>query len=344
MTELLPPASALDVLRGRAPLVGSRLDPLRPRGFISPVEARVLLGLAYGDLAEEEARYLDSVRGPGADAKLLVRVALARLGAQNEARAVERPVIVSAAVDNVTIPEAVDAIFAQHTSEPRATRSYMVHFVHPHALNLAAFDAEYRSLLRRADLVLPDGVGLRLAAKILGVGLRHNVNGTDLLPLLCARAAEAGRPLLLVGGAEGVAEACRENLLAHTPGLSIPFIHHGFLDEAALARVKAELRKHPGALLLVGMGSPLQERWAWANASDVPGLTVITVGGLFDFFSGRIARAPQEWRELGLEWLWRLKQEPTRLAKRYLLGNPLFLSLAVKQRLFGPRAGDTKER
>jgi N-acetylglucosaminyldiphosphoundecaprenol N-acetyl-beta-D-mannosaminyltransferase len=87
------------------------------------------------------------------------------------------------------------------------------------------------------------------------------------------------------------------------------------------------------------MGSPIQERFAWEHLAHIPTATVITVGGLFDFFSGRVPRAPLAWRELGLEWLFRLVQEPRRLAKRYLVGNPLFLLLALKQRLLEGSVG-----
>ncbi|MEZ4255718.1 MAG: WecB/TagA/CpsF family glycosyltransferase [Polyangiales bacterium] len=219
-------------------------------------------------------------------------------------------------------------------------RARMVHFVHPHALNLAAFDADYAALLADADIILPDGVGLRIAAKMLGVALEHNVNGTDLLPLLCARATASARPLILIGGAEGVASACADALVRSHPGLRVPFTSHGFLDAAGIARVEEAVRAHAPCVVLVGMGSPLQERWAWEHLASIPRITVLTVGGLFDFFSGRIPRSPLVWRELGLEWLWRLRQEPTRLGRRYLLGNPLFLTLAAKQRLFGPNAAD----
>ncbi len=87
----------------------------------------------------------------------------------------------------------------------------------------------------------------------------------------------------------------------------------------------------------VGMGSPRQEAWAEEHLSGVAGLTVLTVGGLFDFFSGRMPRAPLAVRELGLEWAYRLAQEPRRLASRYLVGNPLFVSRVVRQRLVGRR-------
>lgn len=325
--DLLPRAPLGDVLRGRAPLVGSRLDARAPRGFVSPVESRVHLGIPYGDLASEEARLLGQ-RSMKRDAGVVLRAAVsAALRPSGSMRSVARPRIVSARVNNVTIEEALEAIVEGGTR--------MVHFVHPHALNLAAFDKEHAARLARADLVLPDGIGIRVAAAMLGVAMRHNLNGTDLLPLLCERAANRGVPLALVGAAPGVAEACAERLKEATPGLKVALVSHGFLDEAASLRLAEQIKRLGRSIVLIGMGSPLQERWAWQYLGDAPEATVLTVGGLFDFFSGRVPRAPVWCRELGLEWAFRLSQEPRRLAKRYLVGNPLFLMLAARQRVSG---------
>src|SRR5262249_43415542 len=149
-----------------------------------------------------------------------------------------KPYIVSAPVDNVTYREALEAIFAT----PAKGRAAMLHFVHPHALNLAAFDSDHRERLARADLLLPDGVGLRVAASILGVSLRGNVSGTDLLPLRCTEASQRGVPLALIGGAPGVASSCAERLLRDTPGLSIPLHSHGYLSDDEASGIARELR------------------------------------------------------------------------------------------------------
>jgi len=328
--EPLPRARLADVLRGRAPVVGSRFDGVERRGLVSPVEARLLMGIPYGDLAADERAYLRAVeRSLRSDAGVLARAAFARaLAPPGGARPEDRPRIVSATVDNVTIDRAVAAIF----EPPPTDRARMVCFVHPHALNLATFDRDFALLLADADLVLPDGIGVRIAAALLGVAMRHNLNGTDLLPLLCDAAVAERVPLALIGAAEGVAEACAENLRRDHPGLQTPVVHHGYLDDAASGSIAEQVGQLGRALVLVGMGSPRQERWAREHLAGVGGITVITVGGLFDFFSGRIQRAPVAWREMGLEWAWRLRQEPGRLARRYLLGNPLFLALALAQR------------
>ncbi len=333
---LLPRASLTDVVRGRAPLVGSRLRSDGPRGFASPIEARMHLGVLYEDPLEAESAAL-SGRSAASDLGLLVRVGLARAlgGGAQEAPPEPRPFIVSAHVDNVSIDDAVRGVL----EAPRG-RGRLVVFVHPHALNLARFDRDLQAQLGRADRVFGDGVGVRLAARVLGTPLLANVNGTDLLPRLCAAASEQGVPLVLVGAKEGVAARCAEKLRGAHPGLSIPMTSHGFLDAPATARVLADIRALGRVVLLVGMGSPIQERWASAARDALPEATVVTVGGLFDFFSGDVPRAPLAVRELGLEWAFRMAQEPRRLARRYLVGNPLFLALACAQRL-GSHAPDS---
>lgn len=292
------------------------------------------MGIPYGRLEEEELRYLDDERRSARrDAALLMRTAVARaLSPRHGGRELERPFIVSAHVANLTIDDAVSAIFAPRSAE-RADRAKMVHFVHPHALNLATFSREFRGMLAEADLVLPDGIGVRLAASLLGVSMRHNLNGTDLLPVLCREAASRDLPMALVGGAPGVAADCGEVLRRQQPGLRIALTQAGYLDDAGSAQVAASIRELGPSIVLVGMGSWRQEQWAWRWLRDANEAVVVTVGGLFDFFSGQVPRAPVAWRELGLEWLWRLRQEPGRLGKRYLVGNPLFLALAVAQRL-----------
>lgn len=328
-SALAPRASLGDVVRRRSPLVGARLAKGGRRGFVSPVEARVHLGIAYGDLEAEERAYLERPRSFADDAKVALRALLAATLGLGGGRAERRPFVVSAKVDNASLDEALSGIL----DRPRGGRARQVHFVHPHALNTAFANAALRAQLARADLVLPDGIGLRLAARLLGVSLRHNLNGTDLLPVLCARAAAEGIPLALVGAAEGIAEACRDRLLAATPGLSIPIAHHGYLDEEASRGIAQRIGALGRVIVLVGMGTPLQEDWAHRHLAALPECTAVTVGGLFDFFSGRMPRAPLALRELGLEWAFRLVQEPRRLARRYLVGNPLFLTLAALQRI-----------
>lgn len=334
-SPLLPRAKLKDVLGGRARLVGSRFDERKPRGMLSPVEARLRMGIPYDDLRVAEEDYL-SRRTFRRDLGVVARAALAAaLSPSRRGATAPRPFIVSARLDNLSISEAIETILAQ----PESSRGRLVFFVHAHALNLARFNREYAKVLAEADALLPDGVGIRLAGRLLGVAMRHNVNGTDLFPLLCRAAAEQHVPVVMVGGAPGIAEACAKRMAAEYPMLQVPIACPGFFaTEEDSQRVADRIAALGRVLVLVGMGSPRQEQWAWRFLRHTPGATVLTVGGLFDFYSGRMPRAPIFWRETGMEWAFRLLQEPRRLAKRYLVGNPLFLALALEQRvrrLFG---------
>ena len=126
------PDMLADVVKGKTPLVGSRLDPNAPRGLVSPVESRVHLGIPYGDLAEDEAKYLRE-RRPSDDAGVLLRALIASVLAQDEKVEHPAPKIVSAKVHNLTINEALDGIFAHPGGRRRAN---IVHFVHPHASDI----------------------------------------------------------------------------------------------------------------------------------------------------------------------------------------------------------------
>jgi N-acetylglucosaminyldiphosphoundecaprenol N-acetyl-beta-D-mannosaminyltransferase len=328
VTRLLPRASLRDLLRGNARLIGSRLPGGSPRGYVSPIEARLHMGIAYGDLRLDEERYFEA-RTIRSDAGVLVRAAISRVFAQNGVPTEARPLIVSARVDNLTVEDALDRIFL---AAPR-DRARMVHFAHPHSLTVGEMNRAHAGRLARADLVLPDGIGVRLAGAVLGTAVPYNLNGTDLLPLICQRAVKADMALALIGGQPGVVDECARRLLATHPGLRIPIVRHGFLDVAQIEETVMAVRSLSPCLVLVGMGSPLQEEWAWQHLASVGGAVVLTVGGLFDFYSERIPRAPKALRELGLEWTFRLWQEPRRLARRYLLGIPFFLGLVLRQRL-----------
>ena len=189
-------------------------------------------------------------------------------------------------------------------------------FVNAHCLNLAYVDAAYAEILRRCDVVWPDGTGVRMAGRRLGFPVPENVNGTDLFPLLSGR-------VFLYGAAPGVAERAAENVRAKYPQMTVVGTADGFGDERAV--IEAVNRVRPD-ILLVAKGVPLQEKWIAAHLGELKCGCVIAVGGLLDFVSGRIPRAPLWMRRLGIEWLYRLKCEPVRMFRRYVIGNPLFLS------------------
>ena len=210
-------------------------------------------------------------------------------------------------------------------------------------VNIAASDETYRNRLAAMDWVFVDGIGMRIAGRLLNQPVRGNVNGTDLLPRLCAALATHGRSLYLLGGRPGVAEAAADWARTRYPGLRIAGTRHGYFGADDTDSVVAEIHATRPDVLLVAMGVPIQEAWMERHASATGATVTLGVGGLFDFYSGRIPRAPVWMREIGLEWVYRLMQEPGRMWRRYVIGNPLFLrrALGAARRLRQADAAET---
>jgi N-acetylglucosaminyldiphosphoundecaprenol N-acetyl-beta-D-mannosaminyltransferase len=209
----------------------------------------------------------------------------------------------------------------------------IVFFINAHCCNIAATDKNYADALRQADLLFADGFGVALAARMWGQRLRDNINGTDLFPLLCELAAARGVPIALLGAKPGVAEQCAARMSARYTGLRVVFTRDGYADAANPERTIASINRSGARILLVAKGVPLQELWITQHAEAINLPILMGVGALFDFYSGRIRRAPIALRRLKLEWLFRLSLEPRRLFTRYILGNPLFVYRALKMRL-----------
>lgn len=200
-----------------------------------------------------------------------------------------------------------------------------------HTVNLAYEDPEYLGVLRRADLVLNDGKGMILAGRLLGRRFPRDMNGNYFTPLLLERCAQRGWPVFFLGAGPGVAAEAASMLETRFPGLKIAGTHDGFFatDDDAIAAI----RDSGAEIVLVGMGNPLQERWI-DRCIDRTGARIgVGVGAFFDFITGNVPRAPDWMNRYGLEWVHRLAQEPKRMWRRYILGNPKFIWRVLKQRL-----------
>ncbi len=224
-------------------------------------------------------------------------------------------------IDNCTLTDAIDKIV--DSAQTKSRHAYA--FVNADCLNQASRNSSYARVLSHQQKVFADGSGIRLAAKIRGINVRGNVNGTDLFPLLCAEMEKQGLSLFLLGAAPGIADAVVKNILEKFPNLKIAGTQDGFFKSADTPSVIEKINNTKADILLVAMGVPCQELWIESNFSHLNCQVAIGVGGLFDFFSGRISRAPVWMRQTGLEWIWRFLQEPRRMWRRYILGNPLFL-------------------
>jgi N-acetylglucosaminyldiphosphoundecaprenol N-acetyl-beta-D-mannosaminyltransferase len=197
-------------------------------------------------------------------------------------------------------------------------------------------DRAFRRAYEQADLVVPDGVPLLWAARLLGHRLPGRIAGSDLIFDLCALCGREGLGVYLLGGRPGVADAAARAITARYAGLRVvgtacpPF---GFERRPAEVRRIVEAIRASGAdLLLAGLGAPKQELFLAQHWDDL-GVTVgLGVGIALEYLAGTMRRAPRWMQSSGLEWSWRLLSEPRRLWKRYLLRDPRFFWLLAKQR------------
>jgi N-acetylglucosaminyldiphosphoundecaprenol N-acetyl-beta-D-mannosaminyltransferase len=241
-------------------------------------------------------------------------------------------------IDNLTMAEASDRII----SLSQGPEPVQICFVNADCVNIAFTDQNYRATLDQARLVLADGIGVRLAGTILNQNVRENINGTDMLPFLCAAAERANVSLFLLGGQPGVPDSTARWIADHYPALRIAGVRHGFFSEAEQPSVVQQIKDSGAGILLVALGTPRQDKWIAAHKDQFGAKVAIGVGGLFDFYSGRIPRAPVWMRELGMEWFYRFYQEPRRMWRRYFVGNAVFLYRVACERLrarSSPRTG-----
>jgi N-acetylglucosaminyldiphosphoundecaprenol N-acetyl-beta-D-mannosaminyltransferase len=196
----------------------------------------------------------------------------------------------------------------------------------PEIILLAQEDDYFKAILNKADLAIPDGIGIKFASMLMGERLKEKVSGVDLMekilrlkenPLQPSLKGGSSPPLgwgggdfsvkiFLLGGWDGVAE----KIAAKYPAVA------GFSENEKDAQLSAQIVSCGANILLVALGAPRQEKWITENLAKMPSVKLaMGVGGAFDFLSGKIRRAPKFVRQIGLEWLWRLILEPKRLPR-----------------------------
>ena len=235
--------------------------------------------------------------------------------------------ILGVGFDNLTLEEAAQAAADLIEGEG-------FHYAvtpNPEFLRLAKKDGEFRAVLNGAGLVLPDGVGVTYAAKLLGCPLKGKVPGIDFAARLMAWMAGEGKRVFLLGAKPGVAEQAALNLLAAYPGLIVCGTHDGYFQDSA--PVVDEIRASCADVVFVCLGAPKQEFWMAQYGPLTGAKLMVGLGGSLDVFAGVVERAPEGWQRLGLEWLYRLIKEPRRIGRMAKL--PLVLVDAAGARIRG---------
>lgn len=189
-------------------------------------------------------------------------------------------------------------------------------------MSQASRDIKSKELLRSADMLIPDGIGISLMCRINKKGRAPRVTGIDTAHAILKYASAHSLSVFLLGAAPGVAELAEQRLCNELPTLNICGTHHGYFDRSLFSyentAVLNKIRSTSPDILFVCFGFPAQEEWIQRNAPHLPGVRLFMgLGGSLDVWSGKVRRAPLCFRAFGLEWLWRCALEPKRFAKLF---------------------------
>jgi N-acetylglucosaminyldiphosphoundecaprenol N-acetyl-beta-D-mannosaminyltransferase len=231
-------------------------------------------------------------------------------------------------VDRVTFDEALDAIGAMVGSGGVVFTPNVDHVV------LADTDAGFCRAYETVDLSVADGMFVVWASHVLGTPVPEKISGSDLVPRLLDRAEKSGWRVFLLGGGAGVAVQAADRLRATHPelviaGTAAPRIDMGD-PKATREDIIQEVRRARADIVLVGLGAPKQELWIHEAAHALRPAVLLGVGASLDFLAGTARRAPRWISAMGLEWAYRLVREPLRLWRRYLVRDPRFLLILVR--------------
>ena len=242
----------------------------------------------------------------------------------------EKQPLLNTYVNNVNMDEAIQAIEDMIASEKK---SYIV------AINVDVVvkienDSYLKEITDHADIVLVDGKPLEWIAKWHKRPIKAKVSGSDLVPILCERAAEKGYSIFIIGGKEGIAKKAQQNLERDLPEIRIvgtyapPF---GFeKDEKELNRINEMISSAHPDILIACFGCPKQEKWIYENYQKYDTKVSVCAGATVDFLAGNVNRAPKWMSDHGLEWFYRFLQEPKRMFKRYFIDDVKILKLIRK--------------
>ena len=220
-------------------------------------------------------------------------------------------------IDNLTMKEAIEV--TEHLID-RDGCSYVVTPNLDHIVTLEN-DQEFAEVYSNADLILADGKPLIWISKLLKNPIKEKISGSDFFPRMCEMCANKGYTIFILGAAEGIADKAARNLCKKYQGLKIVGTYSppvGFeRNEEELKKIKNLIGKAKPDVLAVSLGSPKGEKFIYKHLKEYGVSLGISIGATIDFEAGNVKRAPKWMSNHGLEWLFRITQDPKRLAKRY---------------------------
>ena len=215
-------------------------------------------------------------------------------------------------------------------------KNHTIFTPNPEIVMEAQQDLSFMKILKEADLIIPDGIGVVMASKLNKVKLKERVAGCDLVFSLFEEIKNKEYTVYIVGGRPGVAEQAKMRMEEKYKGIKIVGTHSGYFDEKEEKKIVDEIKEKKPHILLVGLSAPKQEKWIYRYKKEFPVKISMGVGGSIDVMAGTVKRAPKIYQKTGLEWLYRFASEPSRIKRMIRL--PLFVIEVIKEKIiFGGR-------
>jgi N-acetylglucosaminyldiphosphoundecaprenol N-acetyl-beta-D-mannosaminyltransferase len=213
-------------------------------------------------------------------------------------------------------------------------RKLVIDTINAHCFNLAQNDAEYAEALSKCDILLPDGVSIKIAIRLLTGNKIKKIAGADLFFYEMKKLNEKNGVCFFLGSIESTLQLIINHAAEEFPNVKIYYYSPPFRSEFSSIEDSIMIDKINACdpdVLFIGMTAPKQEKWAYKNCKKLNVKHICSVGAVFDFYAGTIHRAPKWLINLGLEWFYRLIKEPSRMWKRYLIGNVKFIRFILTE-------------
>lgn len=211
-------------------------------------------------------------------------------------------------------------------------RASILSYVNVHSYYLSFKDKNFKALLNRSNMVFCDGFGVKVAARLLGVQLGDRMTPPDWIDELFIHCQKHHIIVFFLGDEDHVISAFVQKVKNKYPSLLIAGYHHGFFNAKPNGNsdILRLVNNSKAQLVITGMGSPLQERWAFDNRSKLGNVVVLGTGAMFRWYANIERRGPKIFTTYGFEWLWRLFVQPRRVWKRYIIELPYFFFIVLK--------------
>ncbi len=238
----------------------------------------------------------------------------------------EKVSILDIPISNLTLSQALKTA-TDYLKQPAC---HMIFTPNSEMLMVAQKDPELKMVLQQGDVVVPDGIGVVIASRLLGHALPERVTGFDMMHSFLERGDQYNYSFYFLGGKPGITDIMVENIQKKYPQLKICGHHHGYFDIKEENAILEEINQLKPDFLFVALGMGKQEKWIYANREKMNTHIAMGVGGSFDVFAGKVKRAPVFFQKTGLEWFYRLIQEPWRYKRMMAL--PYFILKVLQQK------------